>query len=67
MLRRASPARSAADNRLALGDKRCLIPGNCGPTVILYDWHVCIRGGRVEQIWPITTRRAVYQRTTSPL
>jgi hypothetical protein len=39
-----------------------LIPGRCDPTVNLYDWHVCIRGGRVEQLWPITARGAVYWR-----
>jgi D-serine deaminase-like pyridoxal phosphate-dependent protein len=33
-------ALSAAANRLALGDKLCLIPGHCDPTVILYDWYV---------------------------
>jgi D-serine deaminase-like pyridoxal phosphate-dependent protein len=41
---------SAATNRLGLGDKIRLIP--CEPTVNLYDWHVCVRGNRVEQIWP---------------
>ena len=51
---------SAATNRLALGDKIRLIPGHCDPTVNLYDWYVCIRGGRVEQLWPITARGAVY-------
>ena len=30
------------------------------PTVNLYDWYVCIRAGRVEQLWPITARGAVY-------
>jgi D-serine deaminase-like pyridoxal phosphate-dependent protein len=52
-------APSAATNRLALGDKIRLIPGHCDPTINLYDWYVCIRGGRVEQLWPIT-RGAVY-------
>ena len=51
---------AAATNRLALGDKIRLIPGHCDPTVNLYDWYVCIRGGRVEQLWPITARGAVY-------
>jgi 3-hydroxy-D-aspartate aldolase len=51
---------SAATNRLALGDKIRLIPGHCDPTVNLYDWYVCIRGGRVAQLWPITARGAVY-------
>jgi 3-hydroxy-D-aspartate aldolase len=49
-----------ADGRLGLGDKIRLIPGHCDPTVNLYDWYVCIRGSRVEQLWPITARGAVY-------
>lgn len=44
---------------LAVGDKLKLIPGHCDPTVNLYDWYVCIRGGRVEALWPITARGAV--------
>jgi 3-hydroxy-D-aspartate aldolase len=51
---------SAATNRLGLGDKIRLIPGHCDPTVSLYDWYVCVRGNRVEQVWPITARGAVY-------
>ena len=48
---------SGATNRLGLGDKIRLIPGHCDPTVNLYDWYVCVRGNRVEQVWPITARR----------
>jgi 3-hydroxy-D-aspartate aldolase len=51
---------SGATNRLALGDKIRLVPGHCDPTVNLYDWYVCIRDNRVEQLWPITARGAVY-------
>jgi 3-hydroxy-D-aspartate aldolase len=51
---------SGATNRLRIGDKVRLIPGHCDPTVNLYDWYVCIRQGRVEQLWPITARGAVY-------
>jgi 3-hydroxy-D-aspartate aldolase len=51
---------SAATNRLGLGDKIRLIPGHCDPTVNLYDWYVCVRANRVEQVWPITARGAVY-------
>jgi D-serine deaminase-like pyridoxal phosphate-dependent protein len=51
---------SAATNRLALGDKIRLIPGHCDPTVNLYDRYVCIRTNRVEQLWPIAARGAVY-------
>jgi 3-hydroxy-D-aspartate aldolase len=51
---------SGATNRLNIGDKVRLIPGHCDPTVNLYDWYVCVRAGRVEQLWPITARGAVY-------
>ena len=46
--------------RLALGDKLKLIPGHCDPTVNLYDHYVCVRGGKVEALWPITARGAVW-------
>ena len=51
---------SAPTNRLNLGDKVRLVPGHCDPTVNLYDWYVGIRGNRVETVWPITARGAVY-------
>jgi 3-hydroxy-D-aspartate aldolase len=51
---------TAATNRLRIGDKIRLVPGHCDPTVNLYDWYVGIRGNRVEAIWPITARGAVY-------
>ena len=51
---------SMAGLRGALPDKIRLIPGHCDPTVNLYDWYVCIRDNRVEQLWPITARGAVY-------
>jgi len=41
-----------------LGDKLLLVPGHCDPTVNLYDWYVCVRGGVVEALWPITARGA---------
>jgi D-serine deaminase-like pyridoxal phosphate-dependent protein len=44
----------------AVGDKLRLIPGHCDPTVNLYDQYVCVRKGRVEAIWPITARGAVW-------
>jgi D-serine deaminase-like pyridoxal phosphate-dependent protein len=44
----------------ALGEKLLLVPGHCDPTVNLYDWYVCVRGGRVEALWAITGRGAVY-------
>jgi D-serine deaminase-like pyridoxal phosphate-dependent protein len=46
--------------RLTLGEKLKLIPGHCDPTVNLYDHYVCMRGGRVEALWPITARGAVW-------
>jgi 3-hydroxy-D-aspartate aldolase len=46
--------------RLAVGNKLKLIPGHCDPTVNLYDNFVCVRGGRVEALWPITARGAVW-------
>ncbi|MFN7086106.1 MAG: DSD1 family PLP-dependent enzyme [Burkholderiales bacterium] len=44
----------------ALGDKLKLIPGHCDPTVNLYDHYVCVRNDRVEALWPITARGAVW-------
>jgi D-serine deaminase-like pyridoxal phosphate-dependent protein len=46
--------------KLALGAKVRLIPGHCDPTVNLYDWLVCYRGERVEDIWQISARGAFY-------
>ncbi len=43
-----------------LGEKLLLVPGHCDPTINLYDWYVCVRVGRVEALWPITGRGAVY-------
>lgn len=45
---------------IQLGDKLRLIPGHCDPTVNLYDWLVCVRGDKVEAVWPITARGAFY-------
>jgi len=44
----------------AVGDKLKLIPGHCDPTVNLYDDLVCVRNGRVEAMWPISARGAVW-------
>ena len=43
----------------ALGEKLLLVPGHCDPTINLYDWYVCVRGGAVEALWPITARGAL--------
>jgi D-serine deaminase-like pyridoxal phosphate-dependent protein len=43
-----------------LGEKILLVPGHCDPTVNLYDQFVCLRGSRVEALWPVTARGAVF-------
>jgi D-serine deaminase-like pyridoxal phosphate-dependent protein len=43
-----------------LGEKLLLVPGHCDPTVNLYDCFVCVRKGRVEALWAVTARGAVY-------
>ncbi len=43
----------------ALGERLMLVPGHCDPTVNLYDWYVCARGGVVEALWSITARGAL--------
>ena len=42
--------------RLAPGTHVELIPSHCDTTVNLYDEYVCVRGGVVEAVWPITAR-----------
>jgi len=46
-------------NAPALGAKLLLVPGHCDPTVNLYDWFVCTRGGVVEALWPVSARGAL--------
>ena len=43
-----------------LGEKLLLVPGHCDPTVNLYDCFVCVRQGKVEALWPVTARGAVW-------
>jgi D-serine deaminase-like pyridoxal phosphate-dependent protein len=43
-----------------LGEKLLLVPGHCDPTVNLYDWLVCSRKGKVEALWPVTARGALF-------
>jgi D-serine deaminase-like pyridoxal phosphate-dependent protein len=43
-----------------LGEKVRLIPGHCDPTVNLYDWIVGVRNGKVEALWQISARGAMY-------
>ncbi|WP_114972180.1 DSD1 family PLP-dependent enzyme [Rhodoferax ferrireducens] len=44
---------------LSLGEQLMLVPGHCDPTVNLYDDLICVRGGRVEALWPIAARGAL--------
>lgn len=44
----------------ALGAKLRLVPGHIDPTVNLHDWIVGVRGGRVESVWPVAARGAIY-------
>lgn len=44
----------------ALGDKLRLIPGHIDPTVNLHDWIVGVRNGKVEELWPVTARGAMW-------
>lgn len=46
--------------RLAVGEKIRLIPGHCDPTVNLHDWLVAVRGDRVEEVWSVDARGAVF-------
>ena len=48
-----------ADSTLKLGDYVMLVPGHCDPTVNLYDELICVRGDRVEAVWPISARGAL--------
>jgi len=44
------------------GGKLRLVAGRCDPTRNLYDWHVGLRGGKVEVVWPVTARGTAYRR-----
>jgi D-serine deaminase-like pyridoxal phosphate-dependent protein len=48
-----------SDSTLKLGDYVMLVPGHCDPTVNLYDELICVRGDRVEAVWPISARGAL--------
>ena len=43
-----------------VGDKVRIIPGHVDPTVNLHDWFVGIRRDRVECLWPVSTRGALF-------
>ncbi len=45
---------------LAVGDRLRMVPGHCDPTVNLHDWIVAHRNGRVEQVWQVDARGALF-------
>ena len=47
---------SDPNGALRVNDKVKLIPGHIDPTCNLHDWYVCVRGSKVEALWPITAR-----------
>ncbi len=51
----------APEAPVALGEKLRLVPGHCDPTANLYDWLVAVRGGRVEDVWPVARGTRVQQ------
>jgi D-serine deaminase-like pyridoxal phosphate-dependent protein len=42
--------------QVSAGDKLELLPSHCDTTVNLYDQYVCVRGDKVEAVWPIAAR-----------
>jgi D-serine deaminase-like pyridoxal phosphate-dependent protein len=52
--------RNGAGPDLSFGDKPLLIPGHIDPTVNLHEWIVAVRGHRVEAVWPIDARGAIF-------
>ncbi len=42
------------------GDKVRLVPSHCDPTVNLHDWYVALDGDKVDAIWPVDARGAVF-------
>ena len=52
--------RDGAGPDLLLGAKPLLIPGHIDPTVNLHDWIVAVRNNRVEGVWPIDARGAIF-------
>ncbi len=45
---------------IRLGAKALLIPSHCDPTVNLHDWIVAIRKNKVEDVWRVDARGAVF-------
>ncbi len=44
---------------LQLDEQLFLVPSHCDPTVNQYDWMVAVRGGYVEEVWPVDARGCV--------
>jgi len=51
---------SDPDGVLKVNDKLKLVPGHCDPTCNVHDWYVGVRGGKVEQLWPVSARGKAY-------
>jgi 3-hydroxy-D-aspartate aldolase len=51
---------AAGGRPFKVGEKIRLIPGHCDPTVNLHDWFVCLRHSRVESLWPVSARGALF-------
>lgn len=47
---------AATERAVGLGEKLRLRVPHCDPTVNLYDFYYALRGGRVEELWPIAAR-----------
>ena len=45
---------------LKVGDKVMLVPGHCDPTVNLHDWIIAVRNDKVEELWPVSARGALF-------
>jgi D-serine deaminase-like pyridoxal phosphate-dependent protein len=52
--------RVGAGPALDLGEKVLLMPSHCDPTVNLHDWFVAVRRERVEAIWAVDARGAIF-------
>lgn len=48
------------DGVLGIDEKLRLVPGHCDPTCNIHDWYVCLRDGRVEDVWPVSARGKAY-------
>jgi D-serine deaminase-like pyridoxal phosphate-dependent protein len=45
---------------LDLGEKVLRVPSHCDPTVNLHDWIVAMRQGKVDAIWAVDARGAIF-------